>query len=197
MEKKILIDTDGILRDFIGGLEKHKNIIFDFSSGKNVQSQLGMLHDAFVNDLDDWRFWKGLKPTQEAGNILRTIKKYFPSQKKIFIVSSSYQTPNILAGCQLWYEKWLPNLVRRNKIIYIKNKYLLANKDTILLDDHTNACKDFSNHGGWAILFSRPWNINYRTVNPFERFENELKMILNVTEVGDGKKRVSPVGPFI
>lgn len=185
MAKKILIDTDGVLRDFVGGCEERYETKFDFTNSRSIQKLLDKTHHEFISDLDDCRFWMRLKPTKEAQSIIKMVHKYF-KEEDIYIVSASYQTPRILAGCILWYKQYFPSFVEHKKIIFINEKHLLASLNTILLDDHTETCKAFSNRSGWTILFPRPWNIAYQTTFPMNRVEDELTMILNRVEVDGG-----------
>jgi len=185
MAKKILIDTDGVLRDFVDGCEEKYECKFDFTNSSSIQNILGKSNEEFISDLDTISFWKSLKPTKEAQSIIKMVYKYF-KEEDIYIVSSSYQTPRILAGCAAWYKRYLPSFYKHKKIIFIANKSLLANLNTILLDDHTDACKAFSNRSGWTILMPRPWNSAYQTKFPMDRVENELTMILNRVEVDGG-----------
>jgi len=186
MAKKILIDTDGVLRDFVGGCEEKYQTKFDFTQSKGIQKILGKSHEEFVSDLDTIQFWRNLKPTKEAKSVISMARKYF-KEDHIYIVSSSYQTPRILAGCAAWYERYLPSFYRSRHIIFVNNKSLLANLDTILLDDHSETCKAFNNRQGWTVLFPRPWNNAYQTMYPLDRIEDELTMILNVEEVDNGQ----------
>ena len=185
MAKKILIDTDGVLRDFVGGCEEKYECKFDFSTTKSVQKLLGKTHNDFIKDLDDARFWMEMKVTKEASSIIHMAERHF-KKEDIYLISSSYQTPKILAGCIWWYKKHFPDFYNRKKIIFINEKHLLANLNTILLDDHAETCKAFSNRSGWTILFPRPWNSAYQTKFPVDRVENELTMILNRVEVDGG-----------
>ena len=185
MAKKILIDTDGVLRDFVSGCEEKYECKFDFSTTRSVQKLLGKTHDDFIKELDDCRFWMEMKVTKEASAIIKMCQRYF-DKKDIYIVSASYQTPKILAGCIWWYKQHFPSFYINKKIIFINEKHLLANLNTILLDDHNDACKAFSNRSGWTILMPRPWNSAYQTLYPVDRVENELTMILNKVEVDGG-----------
>jgi len=196
MAKKILIDTDGVLRDFVGSCEEKYQTTLDFTVSKSVQKLLGKTHDDFIKDLDDCRFWMDMKVTKEAQPIIHMCQKYF-KESDIYLISASYQTPRILAGCIWWYKKYFPDFYTRKKIVFCNEKHLLANIGTILLDDHDETCKAFSNRGGWTILMPRPWNHAYRTLFPVSRVEDELTMILNVKEVADGQERVSPACTYL
>ena len=185
MAKKILIDTDGVLRDFVGSCEEKYQTKLDFAQSRSMRKLLGKTSEQIVNDLDDARFWMEMKVTKEADPIIHMAEKHF-KKEDIYIVSASYQTPKILAGCIWWYKKHFPDFYDRKKIIFINEKHLLANLRTILLDDHAETCKAFSSRSGWTILFPRPWNIAYQTLYPVDRVENELTMILNRVEVDGG-----------
>jgi 5'(3')-deoxyribonucleotidase len=181
---KILIDTDGVIRDFVKGIEEQRGLNFDFSTGKSIQVLMGVEDHEFRTRLDNFLFWQHLQPTKDAKEIFEIVKKYF-APENIFIISSSQQTPLAIYGCIKWYKKYTPYFYKNEKIIFCKDKSLFANKGTILIDDYEKTCRQFSQKGGYSILVPRPWNREHRVFAPLNKIETELRMILNKTEVED------------
>ncbi|MGB9592072.1 MAG: hypothetical protein ACPL1K_06110, partial [Candidatus Kryptoniota bacterium] len=50
-------------------------------------------------------------------------------------------------------------------VIFTKKKYLLANPESILIDDCMDNCDGFIAHGGVAIPFPAEWNKNWKYSN--------------------------------
>jgi hypothetical protein len=180
METKIFIDTDGIIRDFVGACEKRYRFnLLRFSEKTNLQTILAFSDEEWKKELDNYNFWKAMPLTQDAKSFMEVIKKYF-KKSNVYFVSSSQQTPSALAGCAAWYEKHLKSFKERT--IFIKDKFLLAEKEHLLIDDHYKTCVAWMQKGGHAILYPRPWNMRKQCVFPIQAIEDEIRSILKIKE---------------
>lgn len=188
MEKKIFIDSDGVLRDFVGACEKRYKRQFNFSENKNIQELLGFDGEQWESELDNFKFWADMKPTVDAKDLMKLLKTYFYAEQ-IYIITSAQQTPCAISGCTSWYKKYLPSF--KDRIIYAKDKSLFAKPNHILIDDFQKEYSNFSKAGGWAILFPRPWNMYKMTVHPLAKVQVELELILySNREIDDGEERI-------
>lgn len=196
MEKTLLIDTDGVIRDFVGGMEERCKRQFDFSTEKSIQALMAWTNEEFEAQLDCFQFWAELKPTEDAKQILEIAHKYF-KKEKIFLISSSQQTPNAMCGCLAWYKKYTPVFYREKRIIFAHDKSLVSSPDKVLLDDHYKTCRAFGARGGWTVLMPRPWNMYSKVVDPLGKTELEIRMILHHYEEDpvNGQERVSSISP--
>jgi hypothetical protein len=172
-------------------MERKCNREFDFSIEKSIQALLGMSNEEFEAELDCFSFWASLLPTTDAKQIFEIVNRYF-QRENVYLISSSQQTPNAMCGCLAWYKKYTPVFYREGRIIFCKNKFLLSDPGKILIDDHLKTCQAFGSKGGWTVLMSRPWNIYNKVVNPLEKLDLELKMILHIheEEALDGQERI-------
>lgn len=179
MEKKIIVDSDGVIRDFVGACEKRYNRKFDWSGQRDVREHLGFTDLQWKEELENFKFWAEMKPTKEAKPLLDLLKSLFRLDQ-IYIVTSAQQTPCAISGCAAWYKKYLPRF--QDRIIYCKDKHLLANLNTILIDDFQKICSSFMRAGGWALLFPRPWNNLSGVANPLQKVKIELELILKINK---------------
>lgn len=151
---QIMIDMDGVLVDFIKGVEKLFNIElnpypcpgkFDFFT------HLGISDKEHWEQLDD-AFYSSLEWTEEGKEILE-ICKYYVGVENICILTSATLHPGCLAGKLCWIQREIPELSRQ--YLMGPRKQFASNSNRILIDD-----ADF-NIDAWdgpAILVPRVWN---------------------------------------
>lgn len=183
---KIFIDSDGVIRDFVGTCEKRYQRTFNWTNQTDVRDILGFSRKDWGKELDSLS-WDKMTPTEEAFDLFQLLKKYFEFSQ-VFIVTSVPLSRSCLGKCADWYLTYLPEYVKSNKVIFCPDKSLLASRFSILLDDHEKTCRRFSRAGGWSILFPRPWNSLGKIYNPLGYIDYELKKILNKSlEETDGE----------
>lgn len=154
MEKKIFIDTDGILRDFVGACENRFKTIFDWSQGNSIRNHLNMTKEEWEKALDVREFWTTMPLMKDTTKILQIVYKYIPNES-VYFVSSSQQTPGAMAGCLEWYKLHFQRALSDGRIILCQKKELLAGHGIVLIDDHAETCRIFLRKGGWSILYPR------------------------------------------
>lgn len=169
MTKKINIfcDMDGILADFILGIftiMKSRNIIKEHYT-KNDWTQWNAHGNLGVSD-HQWRvlfneisldshFWSSLKKTEECDRIIEILNKYDPDFKILTDAPSAYA----IFGKQKWLKKHkITNAMIAEKYKY---KHIEPKGMSLLIDDKPLNCDKFVEYGGYALLFSRPWNKVY------------------------------------
>lgn len=130
----------------------------------------------------DWgltgtEFWKPIKAQKD--NFYREMVLPYPwaiellnmvSETDDFVIMSSPAcgTPGGYAAKKLWVDKYLqPHLVDPIKLIVGSEKYLLAGRDRLLIDDYDQNIEDFREAkpiGGHAVTFPQLWNKQHRAV---------------------------------
>lgn len=103
-------------------------------------------------------FWDSLIPTDECDRLLRKCAGLV-GEGNIFIASRPTKNPQSLSGKMFWIYENLPKWIH-NQVIFLRHKELLANVNTLLIDDSPTNCARFRRAGGYAIMFKRPWNDN-------------------------------------
>ena len=57
-------------------------------------------------------------------------------------------------GKKIWKDKHFPSV----PLYMAAQKWRLARKGHVLIDDKLSNIRDFNNHGGWGMIFPQPWN---------------------------------------
>lgn len=174
----IFLDMDGVMFNFIGSLEKHLNInlsdLDQWDIGKHLKR----------NDIDDvissldHDFWANIEPYDNIKEILRLCEYY--SKGNVYVCSSPANHPGSFSGKKVSIDKHLPKGYSK-RLILMKKKYLLATKDTVLVDDGQYQVFPFQERGGYAVLYPQLWN-NYRFIKQEDKvdfLDAQLKIITN------------------
>jgi len=147
----VFIDMDGVIVDFVGGLEEWYNIDLSHHDQFNFDyEKIGMTADEFWGGLTD-KFWVDLPFTPWAYELLQYLKQYKP------ILLSSPARYNA-GGKQKWIARNLPEYFHSHRYILGHRKWAAAGPGKILIDDHDKNCLEWAEHGGWPVLFPRRWN---------------------------------------
>ncbi|MDP2652058.1 MAG: hypothetical protein Q8O94_02890 [bacterium] len=155
-KKIVFIDVDGVLADFVSGVQKLFK--FDPSDLKHydIPAHLGMDHEFFWKSIQIQKkhFWRDLNVLPGAESLMETI---FLSNCKQYLCTSVRPWPEAFAGRLEWVQRWFPGF--QEHLIYIKDKALLArDKNTILIDDYIENVKSFKHAGGAALLYPATYN---------------------------------------
>lgn len=164
-KKVLLLDLDGICTDFVGGVcdlfDRDRQEIVDYfieNESTNLAKALGISTSAMWQVIDKKKgFWANLEPTKEYEAIRRWLDKY----KEVEPVNWYYCTtpslnPSSVSGKLHWIQKRHGRNFRQ--YVFTPHKHLLANHNTMLVDDRASNFTKFTNHNGYAILWPRPWN---------------------------------------
>ena len=187
MKSTILIDMDGVLVDFVGGVcqkldrfnpyeddrVKGKSCRFRHHGNYEIQKIFGIPDQEFFGTLD-YNFWSNLDWMPDGREILKLILQVFEGNNHIGLCSSP--AGNDCTDAKLyWINQHTPKFTRR--FIITPKKHFLAMSNTILIDDRDHQVTEFNANGGRGILVPRPWNSMHCT-NALEH----LKLVLpNVT----------------
>ena len=162
MIKKVAIDMDGVLVDFLAGAEK-----LGF-----YDPDTGYFNEEGFKEVDE-HFWADLPPIVEG--LWLYSRLYAFSKKhdlKIYILSHAVDD-NARLGKKLWLEQNLN--ANPMDIVFVakrRDKADFADKETVLIDDYEKNVEEFRAAKGNAVLFHR--NDMKKTLEDLRVFLNEI-----------------------
>lgn len=176
---RVLIDMDGVLFDFVSaacaahGVSESK--INWAACGFDMYEGLGLSVQEFWAEIDakGESFWSDMELYPWAKALLKSIRQicgdnfYFCSTPSWAAQSSS--------GKILALQKNFPLHSRR--FVLTPHKHLLANSETVLIDDSDTNVQNFTAAGGEAILFPQPWNLTKVTLGGTSRLNYTLSKL--------------------
>lgn len=193
MKMKIFVDMDGVIVDFntaalctncaaIGGEDEYPeecgwDILKACNKIRHSYSGVGRLPpitaDEFWGALD-YDFWYDLQPYPVA----QTFIKYLEFWGDVYIVTAPARSTDCVAGKYSWIKEHFPDY--RRKLIICTHKELLADKNSILIDDRDKNCEAFEKAGGFVVPVPRPWNnfeIDEEFPHPYDKVCKEVRGI--------------------
>lgn len=168
-----LLDMDGVLFNFVqstidllnkdlGCHIKHEDIK-DWNIHKAFGLTAGDMWKRIDNEGPD--FWANLELYPWAKELVSMLEHILGDN--IYFCSSPSMSPWCLLGKRQSIIKHFPKY--NTKFVFTNHKQLLANKDTILIDDSLKNCAKFEDAGGVPILFGQPWNCPVDNLTPLIR----------------------------
>jgi 5'(3')-deoxyribonucleotidase len=154
MIKRILLDCDGVLADFVTGTlkahnrsEKHDDVGY-----WDYYLDWGMTAEEFWAPTKGWEFWNDLPKYPWADYLYQSLSDL----GKVIIVTSPSDCPFASAGKTMWLQR---NFGIRAKDIFIGGqKDAMALPTSVLVDDYPKNIEAFAKEGGKTVLFPQPWN---------------------------------------
>lgn len=192
--KQVFVDLDGVLNKFssyafqyVGAIDfplAYDNYPSDCCTWNIVQS-VNYLRNPNTPKFTSNTFWGALNrnfwATIPIESYALHLLDYLQSQigkENVCIASTATLSPECLAGKMDWIYSNLPKWIHR-QYMFGRDKYLLARKYTLLIDDNQNNCEKFSEHGGFTCLVPRPWNC-LRNVDTFTILNTSLREAFGV-----------------
>lgn len=163
MAKRILLDMDGVLADFIGGACKAHGRPSPYTEPDNlgkwdIDKLWGMDSDAFWAPLLGCQFWLNLEPTVECMRIIELAVDSVGRQNVGICTRPPCQDyPESVRGKRGWIRRHCPELIDR--MVFCIDKTFCANPNTLLIDDNEHNITSFWYAGGSSVLVPRPWNV--------------------------------------
>jgi 5'(3')-deoxyribonucleotidase len=159
----VLMDMDGVLVDFVGGICRAHGREWPYHDRKNLGEYdtakvIGMAPEKFWRPCNRQEFWEQLEWTEDGTEILDAAEKLL-GPENVYLLTSPTISAGAYAGKFAWVEQNLPHYKRR--LLMGACKHLCALEGTVLVDDSDKNVEDFRRAGGEAILVPRPWNANY------------------------------------
>lgn len=159
--RKILLDVDGVVADFVGGaLEFHQvdnnPYALEENKGKyTLEDMCGISRSEFFGEMG-YEFWLGLSLMPEAIQIFNACAEAVGSQNVCFL-TSPVMTRGCLDGKRAWLNKYFP----RQPYLIGNDKGFCAAPGHLLVDDADSNVNRFTAEGGRAFLVPRPWNSSH------------------------------------
>lgn len=179
MKPRCLLDMDGVLADFVGGICKVHNLpspYLDSSSHGIWDTEVlwGMSATKFWKPANNLEFWINLSKTEEADALVSLVSGIF-GETNVAILSAPSHDPNCIGGKMTWINKYYPQF--QDRLIFGGAKEFLAGPGNYLIDDRDRNIDRFVEAGGIGIPVPRLWNRHHRKAHmALEVVETELKI---------------------
>jgi 5'(3')-deoxyribonucleotidase len=161
-DKVIYLDMDGVIADFIEGfinVHRRDDLLEKFYADEwpttwNFDNEFGPEQDWWktVDEVGEV-FWQYLNAYKWMGRLIMEIEM---TGIPWYICT----TPRLSKTCLAGKLGWLEHHVGKFDLMMIKDKYRLAHKDALLIDDADTNCNKFHKAGGQTITFPQSWNSN-------------------------------------
>jgi 5'(3')-deoxyribonucleotidase len=168
--KRIFLDIDGVLNigapHFMRATgcritnegEYPKEAGFDMVKAWNI---IMSKHGFRITHSNFWaaihrEVWATCPLSQHCDQLLSVASNRVGAEN-VYILTSPARSSESLAGKMDWIRHYLPRLWHR-KYIMTPQKHLLANSESLLVDDSDANIEKFVKAGGVGITFPRPWN---------------------------------------
>lgn len=166
MIDSILLDQDCVLADFFSAALNKLNRKYrkenpasmdeyrkygDYS----IEQFFNISIEEFWKCLEDSNyFWDELPSYPWSKSLYDFLKRFAP----VTIVSSPSDGLNCVYGKVQWLKKYIDPDIATGDCVFTKKKYLLANPNTLLIDDLQENCDKFIEAGGHAVCVPSTWN---------------------------------------
>jgi 5'(3')-deoxyribonucleotidase len=157
---RIFLDMDGVLADW----PRHAMRAMNLSetqiewhhanwSKKDVPEQIGVSNSYMWSVINRTpNFWETIPVYDFAHDFVKELRK----RSEVIICTSPGTSLTAPSGKAVWLNN---NKFKFGKnIVITPQKHLLANSQSILIDDTAKKVDEFLFAGGYASLFRRPWN---------------------------------------
>jgi 5'(3')-deoxyribonucleotidase len=169
MTPRILLDLDGVLADFVGGVCRlwdisYAELVANWGDDYDICVPLGITTDELWRRIDaaGESFWAELEPYPWAYDLFAACCELAPTT----ILTSPSWHPSSLAGKLKWMNRHLSEADVFRRYLIGPTKEACAHRNAILIDDRPENCDTFKRHGGHAVLFPAPWNDHRGCVDP-------------------------------
>lgn len=185
---KVLLDLDGVLVNFVGGMCESHNRPDPFEEGHTdyyLEKAWDMSLSAFWKPAENAEWWANLPKTKEADDIVQLVEAYVGFDN-VCILTSPTVNPLSLAGKVQWIQSNYPDY--RRKFLIGPQKQFCAHPGSALIDDHEANIHAFVTEGGHGILVPRPWN-TLRNESVLPSIELQLETLTNVSTINYGGRQ--------
>lgn len=186
MIKTFYFDLDEVLVDFASSFCKAYNLPMETAKDAwSIHTSNGISLDEFYEMLSslEHSFWANLEIISDGVMLLNWIDGHVKTwnkdrdeseHKKIYILTSPSSNPGSYSGKK---ECVHANFKKHsNNLIIMRDKYLVANKNSLLIDDRQKNIDLFRKHGGKAITF--PNFIGVKQGEIFHLIKQEIMTML-------------------
>lgn len=167
MIKNLYLDLDGCVADFFSAAlhklnrkyRKDKPItISEYTEyGEfDMAALFGITNAEFWQCVEghDQYFWDNLPTYPWSKSLYDFLSRFAP----VTILSSPSDGSNCVWGKVKWLKEKINPLISTGDCVFTKKKYLLANPESLLIDDLQKNCDEFIAAGGKAVCVPSTWN---------------------------------------
>lgn len=167
MIRRVLLDMDGVLVDFLGGACRLHNKTYEGlphdpdNQPEQKPWDIEPLFEMTPPELWDpmgREFWANLDPLPHAFEVVDILTKRF-GEENICLLTSPVRTDGCIDGKMDWIRKHLPQFKRQ--FLVGPAKQFAASAQHVLVDDHAKNIEAFKDAGGHVFMFPAPWNHRY------------------------------------
>jgi len=183
---RIMVDLDDVFNNFTACAMRFLGCPpceFPVECGYDIVAAMNLKHPT-INNWVPWQIWGMLDDTlwedMTTSDLHDTLLDHcvdIVGRDNVFICSTLTNNVSCTSGKLKWMQKHLPDWIQ-NQYVFTTKKYLLANKNTLLIDDYHGNTLAFEGAGGRAILVPRPWN-PYNCYDTRSFVEGSLNYIRN------------------
>lgn len=181
MIKRIFLDMDGVLSNFVSGVAEvfettEEYLIENWEPGKYDVCHVlkNSMEDLWeMIDGEGEEFWEEMKPYSWAKELYEMCCSIAPT---VILTSPSYN-PYCLSGKLRWLNKNLGNNRSFRDFMISPRKEMAASLGHFLIDDSDSQCEKWFNNRGSFILFPRHWNTAFEHKhNPIDYVRAAFKL---------------------
>jgi len=162
MIDRVLLDMDGVLVDFVGGVCKTHNKPWpydpDVQGSWDLEPLFGIQSPEFWAPLG-YEFWAELEPYPHFREFLCALEDKFGA-RHICLLTSPPRTQGAIEGKLTWIRKHMPDYSRR--FLIGPAKEFCASERHVLIDDSEANIAKFQAAGGQTFLVPGPWNAGFK-----------------------------------
>ncbi len=156
MVREIMLDMDGVLCDFVGGICAAHGRTDPWADGKNrgrdeIAPLWGITEESFYARCN-YTFWANLEKTPEADEIVELCEKTVGAEN-VCILSAGSRNYAVYDGKLEWIRRHFPQFKRR--YLFGPQKKFCVAPGRALIDDRD---KNIDAWSGLKFLMPRPWN---------------------------------------
>jgi len=168
MIDRILLDLDGCLVDFLGGVCEFHDKTYDGHPHDpdnqteqktwNIEPLFQMTAPQLWNPLG-YEFWLNLEPLPWCHEVIAILNAKF-GENNVCLLTSPIRTDGCIDGKMAWIRKHIPQF--RRQFLVGPAKQFAASPRHCLVDDHHKNIESFKDAGGHGFLFPAPYNHRFK-----------------------------------
>ncbi len=186
MKRKVFLDMDGVIADFMGALCKVHGREIPYGNPANL-GRWDTEQIWGISEKDFWapvasnslEFWETIDKTPEADEIVKLAVLEF-GLENVCILTAPSKDAGSVPGKRNWISKYYPCFSKRMLFATASAKHFCAGSGKYLIDDKDSNVDEFDAAGGIGILVPRPWNAEHM-------LEKDLIQVVR-DQIREGKK---------
>lgn len=156
---KIFVDIDSTITDFgkvlLDTLNAHYNKSYEYKDITHWDWFTGTFGKKAFFPLSYDGFWDNVVIDPRAVLVLES---FVGQGHQVYLCSASAFTSSLGHKIKTTLAPFNCNLINESNIIICEHKWLLADRNSVIIDDKLDNVKEFIYEGGGGIVFDQPWN---------------------------------------